>query len=430
MRIKNLKDNVLEALVCLVCIFSFRALGDNSNPVKGRFLPYRSGDEVFSASLKRYNLKAGIYERHGENGVEQLPFLLFRPKPKRPKTPMLLYFGGTGETGADLSRHFNQRAIFERVTSEEFQSVHPCYLFAPMLRDYREFSGALPERPTACSNFVLEAMLAAIKELGEGAVDTNRLYATGLSFGGCAAFEMICYYPRIFAAALPISAVESEFMIPESSRVNLWCIENRAVLSPKREALYRRMKDRVARSGGDFRMSLFRRKGHNAWNDAWAEDEPWDWLFTKTSDGRNVKMTPKERKITKGATRDLMWATCSSDLKPVSSNHVAKCGADNLMKTYFRADNARIGNWWMLEASDGIVGDVTVITGTDQGMDVLHHGIIECSNGGRHWRTFSKLNEKTGEASFRISRPVKFIRVRCMEKGPCPFVVREVVVRQ
>ena len=430
MRIKGLISKVPRMALALVCVFPIYAYGDDSGCTRKRFISYRSDNEDFLANLKRYHLKAGIYERCGVNGVEQLPFLLYRPTFKKNRLPLLLYFGGVGETGTDLARHFKQRTIFERVTSDEFQRSHPCFMFAPMIRSHKEFSGALPEQPTECSDFVLEAMLGVVKALGDGIVDTNRLYVTGFSFGGCAAFEMICYYPHVFAASLPISAVESEYMLPEFSRVNLWCIENRPVLSPMREALYNRMKARVSRSGGDFRISLFPKKGHNAWDDAWKEDAPWDWLFSKTCDGRDVKLTPVERKTTGKSTVDLSWAVCTSDLEPSSPKNLPKCGADNLAKTYFRAENARSGNWWMLELKDGIVGDVTVMTGTVGGKEILRHGFIESSNEGKHWRKVAEVNAKTGEASFRLSRPVKRIRVRCTGKKPQPLVVREVKIEQ
>lgn len=417
-------------LLFAALLFCQCSRGENGGKVRRRFVPYQNGDAEFSANLARYRLKAGVYERQDGDVSEQLPFLLFRPSRKKPKTPMLLYFGGTGETGTDLSRHFRQKSLFERVTSDEFQTKHPCFLFAPMIKDHVEFSGALPEQPTECSDFVLEAMFAVVRALGDGVVDTNRLYTTGLSFGGCAAFEMICYYPDVFAAALPVSAVESEYMLPESKRVNMWCVENRISLSPIRESLYRRMRERVARTGGDFRISLFPQKGHNAWKDAWSEEAPWDWMFTKTRDGREIRMTASERKSVRKSAADLSWVICSSDLQPCSSNHLARCGADNLLKTYFRAESARAGNWWSLESADGISGDVVIMTGTPERKELLRHGIVETSNEGRHWRKVATIDTKTGEARFRISRPVRRIRVRCTGKSPQPLVVREVQIAQ
>ena len=399
---------------------------ENLSFSRGKFIPYVGGGQ-FSSELARYHLKAAVYERKTDSGTERMPFLLFKPKVKAHKIPLLLYFGGTGESGSDLARHFNQRAIFDRVTSAEFQQQHPCYLFAPMLADYKEFSGSLPEEPTECSDFVLEAMYNVIERLGKDAVDTNRLYTTGLSFGGCASFEMVCYYPRIFAAALPIAAVESEYMLPESSRVNIWCIENRPVLSQMRIELYQRMKERVIRSGGDFRFSALPKKGHNAWNDAWAEDAPWDWLFSKSCNGLSLVRHAVGRKNQR-STVDLSFADCSSDLSPISPEHCPKCGADGLDGTYFQAEHAKSGNWWMMDLSCGVVGEVTVKTGITNGRDILQYGVVEVSKDGRIWHQVATFDHKTGEATFRLIRVVRKIRVRCVGNGIQRLVIRDVKV--
>lgn len=121
---------------------------------------------------------------------------------------------------------------------------------------------------------------------------------------------------------------------------------------------------------------------------------------------------------------------CSSDIDSCCASHKPIYGADNIDKTYFRAENARSGNWWMIEIKDGIFGDCVVQTGTEEGKDILRHGVVESSKDGRYWREVAKIDAKTGRASFRIVNPVKCIRVRVTGKGRQPLVVREVKVRR
>ena len=74
--------------------------------------------------MERYSLKAL------ENGVatNTVRGLVFTPKGGVAR-PMIVYIPGNGEIG-DVARQFRQRAIFDRVTSAEFQAKYPCYLLA------------------------------------------------------------------------------------------------------------------------------------------------------------------------------------------------------------------------------------------------------------------------------------------------------------
>ena len=78
------------------------------------------------ADMARYSLKA--YENRDQTNA--VKGLLFTPKPVGMNAfPMIVYIPGNGEIG-DVARQFRQRAIFDRVTSAEFQEKYPCFLLA------------------------------------------------------------------------------------------------------------------------------------------------------------------------------------------------------------------------------------------------------------------------------------------------------------
>ena len=113
------------------------------NGYLGELSAYEVSPEL-TRNMDRFNLQAGWFRRapiHSDAyfldprrcPVNELPYLLFIPKTGKKPVPMVLYFGGTGEQGTNLVDQFHQTTVFAKVTSEEFQKRHPCYLFAPML---------------------------------------------------------------------------------------------------------------------------------------------------------------------------------------------------------------------------------------------------------------------------------------------------------
>ena len=382
--------------------------------------------------LQRYSMTAWEFELLSGPDVGKVPYLLYSPrvrvKPKR-GFPLILYFGGTGETGhdvSDLERQFRVRTIFGKITSESFQSVHPCYLFVPLVRDARTFRCAYPERPSRQARQIKCAMFALIQSLGKGAVDTNRLYTTGLSFGGCAAFEMVSSYPSVFAATIPVAATESEFMIPDSHKIEVWWIENNMELSPEWKAMYGRFKDKIEARGGEFRFSAYPSRRHNAWDAAWAESGPWDWLFGKTCDGRAIGRFGLRQVKRRRSVPDLSWVTCSSNAEPIDDAHSARNGADNLDKTFFMSNEATQGSWWKVKFNDEWDGRVMVLTGTESGMHRLSQGALEASVDDVKWERIGGVSKRDGTATVSMKTKHRFLRLRLTDSKPRPFVVREV----
>ena len=93
----------------------------------GAIVPYRA-NKTLQKMLDRYSLTAGVFRRDPIGDAmlavpdsrkylltEEIPYLLFTPKSGSAPVPLVMYFGGTGEQGTDLSAHFRQRTIFEMV---------------------------------------------------------------------------------------------------------------------------------------------------------------------------------------------------------------------------------------------------------------------------------------------------------------------------
>ena len=410
----------------------------------GTLETYETTPEL-SVRMARYGLTAGWYNRNdlprwpgphygfSTNAcpVNRLPYLLYCPRRAKDPVPLILYFGGTGEHGTNLVGQFRQSTVFEIVAGTDFQKRHPSYLLAPMMPQGGSILTIPPEWPTNLSALVNDAMYAVIASLSDPPVDTNRLYVTGLSWGGCAAFSQCSGYPGRFAAALPIAAYHPASLIATNHPGNYWLVCNEAeVSSPEMKEAIQRLSQTVRSRGGDFRFSTYPDTGHDAWSKAWREPALWDWLFSKTADGRPVgaKLSPLTGKPVKGPDPAPSTADVSATaFQPASDeSHGPERAGDGLDGTWYAsASPRRRGDWLQLEWSAPQSGRVTVATGTPDGKFLLSNAHVELSRNGRVWSRMAGFSRDTGLCRFTAREPFRFLRVLVDADAAAPLVVRE-----
>ena len=209
------------------------------------------------------------------------------PNAGRKPIPLVVYIPGKGEIGSDLLKQFHQRALFDLVTSQKFQSRHPCHLLAlsPPAEATTLVGGGL-----GCPSRVQQMLRAIVSWMETYAVgpkvDASRIYLVGFSYGGDGVYALANHYPGEFAAAVPISSgcPHPEY-VSESSPGNWWHVYNELDFAgcERMFAELNAFKDRVNANGGDFRMGTYPKAGHDAWTAAWREDELWDWMFSRST---------------------------------------------------------------------------------------------------------------------------------------------------
>ena len=74
------------------------------------------------------------------------------------------------------------------------------------------------------ADLVCDAMYAVINAAKNPRVDTNRIYLTGLSYGGSAALTFPFGYPGRFAASLPVAGYAGECSVPDEKPGNIWML--------------------------------------------------------------------------------------------------------------------------------------------------------------------------------------------------------------
>ena len=394
--------------------------------------------------LERFSLAAGWFRRDKSAldmlkahelellPANEIPYLLFTPKRGAKPVPMVIYFGGTGEHGTNLVEQFHQTTIFSKITSPEFQKDNPCYLFAPMVPKGAYLQCGRAWNPPM-ADLVCDAMYAVIRDSARPPVDTNRLYLTGLSYGGSAAYTFPFGYPGRFAACLPVAASASASSVPDGRQSSFWLLYNeQEYASEQARQTLADMARAINERGGEFRSSSFPDKGHNAWDKAWREDAVWQWMFSKTADGNPVAEAEGAAKPVVPRKSPGMFienAVCSASKPGHDDGTGPERAADGLDATcYVSAEPFKRGDWWQIEFAEPVEGLITVKSGYRNGTGRATSASVETSADGTKWERRGRFMRSTGECSINQPTPVKHLRVVSESQGGETLVLREVEV--
>lgn len=145
---------------------------------------------------------------------DSLPYQQLNPLhiEKGEKYPLVLFLHGAGERGSDNISQLRHGAMM--FTNPVNREKYPCFVIFPQCPEGLYWP--TPKRPDNFKegipfpvNAEISKPLALTKELLDNLiktypVDKGRIYIIGLSMGGMGTFDMVCRFPDLFAAAIPI----------------------------------------------------------------------------------------------------------------------------------------------------------------------------------------------------------------------------------
>jgi len=246
-----------------------------------------------------------MFEKHiYTSSTKELPYRLFVPKgvdlenifqeiivenfvlvgQDVQKFPLVLFMHGAGERGNDNSMQLNYiDAVFG---SNEFQEKHPCFVLAPQCPNelkWVEVSWSLDSHiQPETTSYSMELTMEILDELiAVYPIDTDRLYVTGLSMGGFGTWDIISRYPNKFAAAIPICGGGDENTAFAIAKTPIWAFhgaKDKAVKTSRSQNMIEAIKD----VGGNPKYTEYPKLGHLCWNEAYATEGLFDWLFSQT----------------------------------------------------------------------------------------------------------------------------------------------------
>jgi len=204
----------------------------------------------------------------------KINYLLFLPQGYEAKSekrwPLILFLHGAGERGTNIwkvATHGPPKNVQE----------HPDFPFivvSPQCPDGEHWSN--------------EILLALLEQtVRDYAVDTNRIYLTGLSMGGFGTWDLGLTYPEKFAAIVPICGGGQMITVVLSSREKTQALKTLGVWAfhgakdpvvPLEES--QRMVDGLKKVGvKDVKFTIYPDAGHNSWTEAYNDPQLYEWLL-------------------------------------------------------------------------------------------------------------------------------------------------------
>ncbi len=182
------------------------------------------------------------------------------------KWPMIMFLHGMGERGQDgllQSEVGIGRAIRRQA------SLYPCIVVMPQCPGDKTWLDAL--------NHVDVAMEQTLKEY---AIDTSRLYLTGLSMGGYGSWTYGAMHNDLFAAIVPICGGGKTTDAPALAKVPIWAFHGGAdsVVKPLAS---QSMVQAVKEAGGNIQYTEYPGVDHNSWDQTYVDSEMVKWMLSQ-----------------------------------------------------------------------------------------------------------------------------------------------------
>ncbi|WP_151734657.1 prolyl oligopeptidase family serine peptidase [Paenibacillus tengchongensis] len=199
----------------------------------------------------------------------RLPFLLHLPGPalnRDANWPVILFLHGRDQRGEDLEL-LKDRGIPQQL---EQGAELPFIVIAPQCPGYCIWPA------------VFDGVMAIVDEVARThPVDRSRIYLTGLSMGGYAAWDLAMEYPGRFAAIAPVSGSASQERLQLLQDVPVWAFHGaKDDIVPAAE-----ISGNIAAInavGGNARLTLYPDGDHDAWTEAYRNPQLYKWFLEHT----------------------------------------------------------------------------------------------------------------------------------------------------
>jgi predicted peptidase len=208
------------------------------------------------------------------NRSGQLKYLLYLPPDykagSQKRWPLMLFLHGSGERGSDVQRV----AVHGPLKLVEQGTNFPFIIVAPQC----------PENQIWENEPLLQLLDSVEKKY---AVDTKRVYLTGLSMGGYGTWQLGLLHPDLFAAIVPICGGCNLIDVLIARRDNQRAFKSLPVWAfhggkddvvPLSES--ERIVEGLNKAGvKEVKFTIYPDAGHNSWTEAYNNPELYEWML-------------------------------------------------------------------------------------------------------------------------------------------------------
>ncbi len=125
----------------------------------------------------------------------------------------------------------------------------------------------------------MEVLTGLLDEIDEKyAVDSERIYLTGLSMGGYGTWSLACTYPDRFAAIAPVCGGGMPYIARNLKNVPIWAFHGAIdkVVPLKRSE---EMVKAVKAAGGNAKLTVYPYADHDSWTVTYDNPKLYDWFL-------------------------------------------------------------------------------------------------------------------------------------------------------
>ena len=225
------------------------------------------------------------------NGKDELDYVLFHgplyeawvQKKKLPFiiiSPQLPMFGKDKES--DYLKNRNKNSIPNRMkvgTPDRFADFESDYPMKVSNED-PPLSYDLPDK--GWEERVEDVVLILNKVKENFNVDTNRIYLTGLSYGGYGTWCIASRYPELFAAIAPVVAWGHPDLMEPIARykIPVWAFAGGRDLGEKKDHFFEGLNRLEEYGHNNIRFTVHEDMGHDAWKRIYAGNDLYDWFLS------------------------------------------------------------------------------------------------------------------------------------------------------
>jgi len=214
-----------------------------------------------------------------------LPYRLLSPEnyDATKEYPLVIFFHGSGERGTD--NEITLTHIAPLFLEANNRKNYPCFVLVPQCpkdikwvdTDWGAASHTMPQNPSMPMELSIALIDYAIENY---AIDTARIYTTGLSMGGFAVWDIIARKANKFAAAIPICGGGDEKTASIIKNIPIWAFHGALdkVVFPSRS---RNMIKALKEEGGTPKYTEFPDVAHGSWVPAYKQEGLLEWLFSQ-----------------------------------------------------------------------------------------------------------------------------------------------------
>jgi predicted peptidase len=236
------------------------------------FLIFLSG--IASAQVRFYEKKIFVSKN------DTLRYLLLRNQKSNEKVPLILYLHSADANGRDNEKQLTHSPGI--VTGSVFREKYSFYFIAPQCAPNKSWVNArnwdrLKMKKTASSQLQLvKALIDSV--ILTNKIDEKRIYVIGASMGGFGTWDLICRYPSMFAAAIPVCGVGDIHMAKYISNIPIWVFHGEKDARVKVQ-YSRDIVKAIQKAGGNPRYTEYPGLPHDIRDTVYNNAEIWEWMF-------------------------------------------------------------------------------------------------------------------------------------------------------